>query len=291
MTVGPITPMSVVLVALVGGPRLQARVDALAPQAAEILVLAPGGSEISCAPDTRLIAVDASVPDKRRIAFEEAKHPVVGFIEDTCSPPPDWCASMHAPFSEEKVALVCGPIVISPRLPPRHRALGITEYARFHPDVMMKGESDRGEARSLIGANFAVRKSAFSGNRADDFIDGTLFARLTAAGEGVVVRSGGVFYDGLDLKGAQITARYHHGRIYGGSRAAGRGGLARTALAAKGLAAPLIQFARACWDAPAWFWTSPTTVLWVIAMTAAWGAGEIVGAVTGSAGASLRRWS
>lgn len=284
------TPLSVAVIALVGGARLQACVDALLPHAAEVLVVAPIGTRLAHSANLTLITVDASVPEKRRMALHAATRSVVAFIEDTCLPPPDWCASMYASFEDARTTLVCGSITIAQTLRPQYRALAITEYAPFQAESLLPGGLAEARCTTLNGANFALRKESVAPAPAQSFVDGALFKRLSDQGDAIAVASAVATYVGEDRFGALLSTRYHHGRIYGSSVVAGRTIPSRIALVAKGFAAPIVRFGRNCRYAPAWFWRAPTTILWVIAMNLAWGVGEVVGSLTGSEGSSLNQW-
>jgi hypothetical protein len=286
-------PISVCIIPLASGATLEACIRAIANQAADVVVLASNGERLADNPGIRFVGGENDpIPAKRMRGLQAAKLPFVAFLEDTCTPDEPWCAAMLEAFNDASVSGVCGPIEISRSLPPQQRALGVTEYARFQPRILFREGQERVASKALTGANFAVRKAALDGaDNAGSFVDGALFERLRAHGGVIASAAAAVSYTGLDRRGARLSSRFHHGRIYGGTLSARQPLIRRALLAVKAALAPAVQMVRHCRDAPAWFWRSPATMLWVVAMNAAWGAGEALGAITGSAGRSLSRWS
>ena len=272
--------LTVVLMQLAGEPAVQACRKALSAQTDRIVIVRPTAS-----------APEESLPARRLRGLREAASPLVAFLEDTCIPGPGWYAAICDAFKDPKTASVGGPIKIADHLPARFKALGVCEYARFQCGRL----TDPGKglpAASLAGSNFAVRKSAMAGVSSPlDMIDNAMFARLRSHGDMLMVCEAGVTYAAPDHHGAQLSTRFHHGRIYGGGRTSQQPLLPRLGLALRTILVPFVLTFRSFKDAPAWFWRSPATIMWVVLMHAAWSAGEFAGVLTGRVGASLKEWA
>lgn len=284
-------PVTVVIIPLIGGEALDNCVRAVAVRAGEVVVVATPPQQQSERHAPRYVGgADEPVPAKRLIGLKAARFPIVAFIEDTCEPCAEWCGAIHAAFADAHVSGACGPIEISPHLPASSRALGVVEYARFRSSVLTRRAG--AAPASMAGANFALRSAVLADmSSSSDMVDGALLTKLKTKGKFVVARSAVVTYDKVDVRGARLSTRFHHGRIYGGTISHEKSASVRIALTAKAFAAPVLQFARVCRDAPLSFWRSPPCIAWSLAMVLAWAAGEALGAATGRVGDSLQRWT
>ncbi len=293
-----LTDLTVVVVPLLGGVALAECVSELQRQGATIIIVSGldrierfDGVEIVTSP-----AGQEHIPGRRLCGLMAARTPFIAFIEDTCLPGPDWCAALRTAFADTELAAIGGPVEISSALAPRQRALGIAEYARFQALVLARQAGGRTSqtiyVSSLAGANFAVRRSALAGvDAAPMMIDNAMFPRILATGGIASVPAAYATYSGSDAHGARLSTRFHHGRIFGGGRSAGKSGTLRVLLALVALAVPALLFSRSCRDAPRWMWRSPATLAWVMLMHTAWGLGESFGAASGRVGGSLEKWT
>lgn len=272
--------LTVVLMQLAGEPALEACRKALSVQADAVIIVRPEPG-----------AGNESLPARRLRGLHTANSPFVAFLEDTCIPGPGWCAAIRGAFENPDIAGVGGPVEISRQLPARFRALAVCEYARFQASRLPKA-SDHVPVGSLAGANFAVRKSAMAdASSPADMIDNAMFENLRSRGTVLMEHNAGVTYAAQDNHGARLSTRFHHGRIYGGGRAAGKSLPVRLALALRTLVVPALLTVRSFRDAPGWLWSFPSTVMWILLMHGAWSAGEFCGVITGKVGNSLKEWA
>lgn len=277
--------LSVVIIPLVGGAALAASVAALRQQDVnEIVIVA--SEAVDQIDGARLVSAarGATVPQRRLDGFRATSGKCVAFVEDTCIPAPGWAAALTAAFADPEVAAAGGPVDIDPALPPRARALGVCEYAAF-------GDG-RAPSDKLAGANFALRRTVGAGfDKPEDFIDNRLFDTVRRAGKISFRPEARVTYAAAPPAQTRLSARYHHGRIYGGMFSARRslGGRIASGLVAFG--APLALMARSFAHATPTLARSPQTLMWTMLMHCSWSCGEVVGKFTGDAGASLERWA
>ena len=281
--------LSVVVVPLVGGAALEACVAALAHAGAQwVLVVASG--PCPPVPDVTCIVArpGSSVADRRMIGLRAAATPLVAFLEDTCLPEPGWGAALRAAFAAPDVLVAGGPVRIARSLPPRLKALAIGEYARF----AAAHDVEATEIDALAGANFAVRRAAFArAPMPHGLVDNLVFDEARRSGGRVVFhRLARVAYVAGPPQQTRLSARFHHGRIYGGLVAAERPLAARLPLAVGALAAPAVLIGRNLRDAGPELLRSPPTLLWTVLMHCAWGCGEVVGKLTGRVGRSFEAW-
>lgn len=287
LAVAPIDGLSVVVVPLIGGDALRICADALRKQGVRdiIVVSRPGEHAVDCA--TLIDAPSGStVPQRRLLGFQAATAPLVAFLEDTCVPGPNWAATLIAAFEDPMVAAAGGPIEIDKALPPRSRALGVCEYGAF-------GSNGSHASDALSGANFALRRAVYAqAEGPDDFVDNRMFDALRRTGGATAFRSDArVTYAAAPAAQTRLSARYHHGRIYGGMFSAHRNMVGRGFAALVALGAPLALMSRTIRHSAPVLARSPQTLLWTILMHCAWGCGEVVGKLTGSTGASLETWA
>lgn len=260
--------IDVAVIELVGGGAAEACAAALAGEAAGPVAIerrAPGDP----------------VPARRRRAAERGTAPAVLLVEDTTRLAPGWAAALAGAFADPAVAAAWGPVAVEPALPARFRALGRLEYGRF--DGTRPAAAPPGNA-------FAVRRAdllAVLGS-GEGVVEHEVAARLAARGRAVrmlpALRS---LYAAPDPHGARLATRFGHGRLYGSGRGGGRAlGAARAALAPPVLALRALRAARAAGGPGLWLPELP----WILAMSAAWGAGELAGQVLGP-GRSGESWT
>jgi hypothetical protein len=233
-------------------------------------------------------------PYLRMQALRDARTPFVAFLEDTATATPTWAASALEALADPGIGAVCGPVTVSPSLPPRYQALGLTEYAPFQSGRQAVTAAQDDAAR-VHGLGFAVRRDAVLAlYRPDEpgLIEGEMAGRLHGAGLRLGYVPGmAAAYDQAHEQGARLATRFQHGRLYAAARVSQKGLAARVAHA---LVAPLLPFIltrRSLAGQPQDLKGSLATVGWVFAMHSAWAAGELVGYLFGASSGSLKSWS
>src|SRR5919198_284804 len=103
-------PLSIAVVALVGGDALAATVGRLRCENAELLIVTGDDPSIGALPDCTVIdGRGLNVPERRQRAIERATGEVVALLEDTSVPGPNWCAALREAFADPEVAAAGGP--------------------------------------------------------------------------------------------------------------------------------------------------------------------------------------
>lgn len=282
-----ITDLTVFVIPLLGGEALAQCSSALASQGARVITTQLN-EHAGCERP-----LNQSVPYLRKWALEIAETPYVGFVEDTATPGPQWCTALCTALSDGKVAVVAGPVLISPQLKPRYRALGLNEYAIFHPDHSPESSFITDMDR-IPGIAFGLNREKVLPIVTDlptGLVEGDLLRSLRACGAGVrYVALMEVFYDKPYPDGASLSTRYHHGRLYAGMRIPEQAVALRLGYAFATILLPIILTYRSLRMRPVELQGSVTTVFWILAMHTAWALGEFVGYITGSIGNSLQRW-
>lgn len=271
--------LTVVVVSLVGGAALDACLGALTPQASRITVVGRG------APDQTGSVLP--VPVLRMAALRAAQSPYVAFIEDTAMPDANWAQGLRTALAGSDALAAAGPILISPRLSARGRALGLSEYARFQ-------STETGRASALPGLAFAVARGAalsVLGDPPEGLVEGDLFRRLVAAGRTVGASQATVVYTAEHEQGARLRTRFRHGRLFAGRRFPRTFLARRLTYAAGALALPPIMVRRALQGRPPELSVGPGVFGWLCLMSLAWSAGEVVGYLTGDVGDAAESWT
>lgn len=289
--------LTVVLIPLVGGnalARLERRIEALGVP--HIVVDQSGCCVGANGLVLRSGAGRQGVPYRRRLGAETVETPFVAFLEDTVVPTETWLDDIMSSFAPTDVAAVGGPVLIADSLPSRYRALGLSEFGKFHGEGL--GASSSGEPVSdvatLAGANFVFRTSlllAAMPAPEDALVDNEVYARLAGQGYRLgFAPSMAVCYSEPHVEGAKLSTRFKHGRIYASRLCLGRGAVFRTISAMKSLALPIVLTARHLRQAPPKFRKSLSLMMWVTAYNMWWSAGEFVGAAWGGAAEGLDQW-
>jgi hypothetical protein len=298
---------SVVVIALVGGSALEACLRRLAPWSAQCLVILGAGMGDAQAwrarhPRARFAEGGGmTVPARRWHGLQAAAGHIVALLEDTSLPEPGWLEGMCDAFADERVAAASGPVRIDPSLAARYRALACAEYGQFHPDRYPRLALGPPDARGtqpvsrLPGNNLAYRRERILeivGGEGNGLVESEVNDALKARGYALAFQPRmAVLYSAADARGARLSTRMRHGRLYAGLRAAGKGGAARCAGLAKSLLLPAVLAARAmagmtrAIGPAAW----PATAFWIVLLESAWALGEGVGYVAG-AGRSVEAW-
>ena len=269
--------LTVVVVSLVGGAALAQCLAALPRQATRIVVGRGARPEDATSP----------VPALRLAALRAAQTPYVAFIEDTAVPGPNWAQGLRAVLAGSGAAAAAGPIVISPGLSARGRALGLSEYARFQ-------SAETEQASALPGLAFGVaRDTALSvlGDQAEGLVEGDLFRRLVAAGQTVRTSSARVCYAAEHEQGARLKTRFQHGRLFAGRRFDKTMLARRLGYAAGAVALPVVMVRRALRNPARELRVWPGVVGWLCLLSLAWSAGEVVGYLSGGVGDAAESWA
>lgn len=297
---GATDELTVVIVAIVGGAALERTASAVRASGARFLTIDADGR---CRdPDGRVLCDEPvrSVPGRRQQAARCVRTPFVAFIEDTVSPSDSWLASIAPALRHDGVAAVGGPVAVSPSLPSRCRALGLSEYARFHrrnfPRLATSRRTDDPvSVAALPGANFAFRTEGLLDALArtrDGLVDNEVFARLRDAGQALIYEPGmEVVYGEAHPAGASLAARFDHGRIYAGRAYANAGPGRRAVAAMKALALPAVLSGRTLVESLRSRQFSVGAMAWAVAMHLCWSAGEFAGATLGPGRHGVERWT
>ncbi len=170
--------LTAIVVAVVGGDALRRCAEAVATQAATVLLVDRDGTISDLGGKTIGRAEHCNIPSKRKRAVELAATPVVALIEDTVMPAPQWAEAIAEAF-ESGTALACGgPVSIDRGLPSSSRALALAEYGAYNARLRA------GQVATLPGCNFAFRRQpllkALEG--AEGLVDQLTFKSLAELG-------------------------------------------------------------------------------------------------------------
>lgn len=285
---------TIAIVELVGGEALARR----AAELAELVQRHPIRGLIICRGDgagfaavagpnvTILPAGGETVPRRRLTALQQSRDEVLCIVEDTLQISGEWVETVMAAFRDKSVSAAWGPIAVSPRLSARSRALGVLEYGRYlapSPDAQ------------LPGCGMAFRRAALDAamSRSDEgIVEHVVAARIVAAGGAIRCRSAmTAVYEVEDAYGGRLATRFGHGRLYAGTAAGGKSVTGRIALALRCLLVPAVLTLRAVGATARArnLKLSPPFLFWTMAMSCAWGAGEVWGYLAGP-GDSARSW-
>ena len=221
------------------------------------------------------------VPALRWAALPLTSAPLIGALEARCVPAPDWARRIIAAHQANPgCPAIGGPVAPGAAASAFELGLYLCEYAAFAPPAA------EGPARALSGANLCYKRRDLEEER--DYLDSgrwetVLHERWLAQGRELRLCGAKVDFHNTMTPATALAQRYYYGRGYAAERleaqprrrawllAAGCPGLPllltlRTARAAarRGLGG---RFARA--------------LAWVIALHAAWSAGELAGYLRG----------
>lgn len=291
--------LTVVIVAIVGGAAFERCKAAVRSLGLRLVAVDRDGGCVDVEGRNLCSAEVTNVPARRARAAKCVDTPLIAFIEDTVVPRVGWAEAVCAALNSPGVAGVAGPVSISSRLPARCRALGLTEYARFHSSnftrLQIPAAHDRRYASvsAIPGANFAFRRDALAAVLPPSgLIEHEVLAMLHEKGLGVVYASEmHVDYREPFTGGARLSTRFAHGRIYASRALTGAGTAARTAAALKACALPAVLISRAVGDSRRARQFSAGALSWVLLMSVSWSAGELSGALFGASRAGLDDWT
>jgi hypothetical protein len=216
------------------------------------------------------------IPAKRRSAVELATTPLVALIEDTVDPGSGWARAVGDSFGRKDVVACGGPVIVADDLPPKTRALTLSEYGRYNE---LQGA---GEVSALPGCNFAFRRDALleAMRGSHGLVDNAVLRRLKESGGSIVWAPGmSVTFARAFPEGARLKTRFDHGRITASLTASGP--LDRAVTAAKAVLLPAVLTARTLRQASPGDLRSVRTFGWLLLQHTAWAAGEFAGALMG----------
>jgi hypothetical protein len=241
------------------------------------------------------------VPLRRQRGTAAAAGDVVGILEDTSWPDPDWCAAVRSTFIDIQIAAAGGPVQIAATLPSRCQALGWIEFGRFVPRRLIAhrragSTPDQPIVASRVpGNNMAFRRTNLIAALRGEFnglFESSVCAKMLAAGHQVVFQPRMlVTYSACDRYNMALSTRLSHGRIYAGMQLQKQTLLKRTIHVAKATLLPIVLSVRTMVEminSKAVIARLPV-LFWVTLMHSAWAMGEAIGAVAGL-GKSLNEW-
>ena len=242
------------------------------------------------------------VPLRRQRGIAVAAGDVVGILEDTSWPDPDWCAAVRSTFIDMQIAAAGGPVQIAATLPSRCQALGWSEYGRFAPRHDLIAHSRAGPipdtpivASRVPGNNMAFRRTnliAALRGEVNGLFEDSVCAKMLAAGHQVVFQPRMlVTYSACDRYNMALSTRFSHGRIYAGMQLQKQTLLKRTIHVAKATLLPIVLSVRTMVEMinSKAVIARLSVLFWVTLMHSAWAMGEAIGAVAGL-GKSLNEW-
>ena len=288
--------LAIVVIPLLGGEALDRTLRSIQAIGAPCFVI--GGQAPPPVPGPgrgvppTFIASDLPVPERRAIGVAVSATEWVALIEDTCDAGAGWMSACAEIAAADDVAAAGGPVTIVPSLPARCMALACLEYAAYAPTG--RGGSDATQATSTLriaGLALLYRRSALPRfESGKGLIESEVNEAIRSKGGRLLMHPGlAVKYRSADADSATLGSRFSHGRIYGGGLHARLGLLQRGLGALKCLALPLVMYLRATPGLPAACRSRTTARLWILALSVAWSAGELVGVLAGR-GRSLARW-
>ncbi len=243
----------------------------------------PRGARLAqCPPGT-------TVPRLRAAGWASARGEVVALTEDFCLPFPDWAGALLAAHHRHAAVAVGGPVTRRAG-EASEWALTFCEYGRFF-DPEREGPVD-----DLPGINVSYKADALrrllGGELPGEIQEVVLHGEIRQHG-GALWREPRAVMEDVSRVPLAAAARsiYHHGRLYGGQRLAGRPVVERMLRAGLAPAIPLVLAARILREVlPAGYGgealrAGPSLGL----LLAAWAMGEGIGALAGP-GDSARRW-
>jgi hypothetical protein len=268
--------VTIIVVALIGGTALEECLRAARSQSTNCLAVRRDGSIVDAEGRPVGMADRLDIPAKRRSAVEVATTRLVALIEDTVVPGSGWARAVADSLAAKHVVACGGPVIIADDLPPKTRALTLSEYGRYN-------ERQRpAEVSALPGCNFAFRRDALleAMRGSDGLVDNAVLRRLKESGGSIVWAPGmTVTFARAFPEGARLKTRFDHGRITASLNASGP--LDRMMTAAKALLLPAVLTARTMRQTGTAEFRSVRTFGWVLLQHTAWAAGELAGAVMG----------
>jgi len=283
-----------VIVTSYESPRILERcLQALASQKeiAEIVVadcsrLDPAEELRECFPAVRFLHFDQprTVPQLRWAALPETSGEIVGAIEARTIPARDWAAHILAAHHGEPEACAVGGPVRSPGAAfAFDLGLYFCEYGAFAPPLV------EGPARALSGANLSYKRRALDENR--DLLDAgvwetVLHERWLAQGKMLRTTNAAIDFVNTMSRPTALRQRFNYGRGYAAERIEFAPAWRRVYWAAISPLLPGLLVWRTLRGAAAKGLgpQAARSLGWILLLTCAWSAGEVVGYALGTPG-------
>ena len=286
--------LAFVVIPLLGGDALDRTLRSVQALGAPCFVIGglapPAPSGTGAAPI--FIASDLPVPERRAIGVAVSGTEWVALIEDTCDLGAGWLSACAEIAGADDVAAAGGPVTIVPGLPPRCMALACMEYAAYAPTGQNRGKAlDAMTTHRIAGLALLYRRSSLPAlGSGKGLIESEVNEVIRSEGGRLLMHPGlAVEYRSADADSATLASRFSHGRIYGGGQRTRLGLLQRGLGALKCIALPAVMYVRAMRGLPAACRSRQATRVWILGLSVAWSAGELVGMLAGR-GRSLARW-
>jgi hypothetical protein len=239
-------------------------------------------------------AVFAHLPGRRTygeirsLGMRHAHAAIVALTEDHCVPDAGWGEAILAAHRAPHAA-IGGPVDKRGPDSATSWAVYLLDYARYASPL------PEGPARELTDCNVSYKRDALVATAtlwATEFHEPEIHGALTAQGSTLWQSPAIAVQQQRTLAlAAALRERFDFGRLLGSLRSADAPLLRRTLLAAMGLGVPLLLVGRLLVHvrrARALRAPFLHALPWVVLLAAAWGAGEVVGYVTGQPPHSLR---
>jgi hypothetical protein len=262
------------------------------PSAWEIVVsdCSPESPELALGglfPDVRFLhsKKTLTVPELRWGALRECKGDLVAAVEGRCVPSDTWCSDLvraHETFPDAPA--VGGPVDIARPASAFDLGLYFSEYGAFAPPLAEE------PVTRISGANLSYKRFRLEEN--PDLLgsgawETLLHDRWTAAGLRLRLSSARVTFQNTLSRRAALAQRFHYGRGYASDRVAGAGILERLLHAGFCPLLPFLLIARVVEPARRSGMSRDLVraLPWLLALDAAWSAGELVGYLFGKSAA------
>ena len=222
------------------------------------------------------------VPELRWEALTHISGEIVGALESRCVPVKDWARRiLDEHFAYPDAPAAGGPVAPGPITSAFDWGLYFCEYGSFAPPA------STGRAPTLSGANLSYKRSALEENR--DLLDAGawetfLHERWRRQGRELRLCEAEIAFHNTMPPGVALRQRYHYGRGYAAERSLYQAGAMRLVYAVLSPLLPLVFTLRMARQAFSkglggrFLYALP----WVLALNAAWSAGEAAGYVFGA---------
>lgn len=298
----PSPDLSVVVVAFVGEQYLQRLLDALTRQATdqtEVIVVCDAligdiAGFRARYPDVDFVRFDErrSPASLRAVGVARARGRIVALVEDHCVPAPDWIQQVITAH-EGEAAAVGG--AMEKGFPPDEQgdtalnwALYLADYSRYAlpmPEGRSAGASD---------CNVSYRREALQEIEpvwSKEFHENIVHGALEERGRTLWFSPRVVVHEQRSMTWSQtLHDRYSFGRLFGSTRVVNASPTRRVAMSAAALLLPPLLVARVTGNIVRrrrYFGALARASGPLVVVASAWAAGELVGYITGKAGASL----
>ncbi|MEO7041277.1 MAG: glycosyltransferase [Gemmatimonadaceae bacterium] len=302
MSTAPTPDLSIVVVAFVGEEYLRRLLDALLLQvddATEVLVACDALIDDIARfreryPDVEFVRFEGRLAPAslRATGVARAKGRIVALVEDHCVPAPEWKQQVLAAH-EADVAAVGG--AIEKGFPPdRHGdtalnwALYLADYSRY---ALPMAEGRSGAASDC---NVSYKRQTLADIEpvwSREFHENLVHAELEKGGGTLWFSPRIVVHEQRSMTWSQtLSDRYSFGRLFGSTRVVDASPVRRLTMSAAALLLPPLLVARVAnnvFRRRRYFGPLVRATVPLIVVASAWALGELVGYVTGSAGASL----